>query len=196
MQVQMASGPSTTAANNSSVATLLKTSTKTSSAFANSVWQMSSALRVSVYPYISSKTASTVATKRRTKDQSPPTASYSPHPLPTTRSAQTPYQITSASSKTTSAKSSARTTTKPSSKTKTCLRNSASPNLDYRPQVRSPRRANVRSANNNKRRRRSANSRKTRNSRRRLANSNCACRSLGSMTTSRRKSTAMWTAPC
>lgn len=136
---------STTAANNSLVATLLKTSTKTSSAFANSVWQTNSASRVSVCLCTFSRTAYTAATRHKTKAPSPPTASYFLRLQPTTPSASIPFPTTSASCRTSSARSCARTTTKPSSKTKTCRRNSAFPSPVCRPPARSPRLASGRS---------------------------------------------------
>jgi transcriptional activator SPT7 len=194
-QVQTASVPSTMEASNLSVVTLPKTSAKTSLASKNSVWLTNSAWTVSAYPCIFSRTVCTAATKRRTKGRSPRAARSSPRRLPTTQLASNIYPTTLAWCKTTSGRSYARTTTKRWSKTKTCHRSSASPNLACRPLAKSRPRANVRFANSNRRPRRSASWRKTPNSICLWASSNYRCQSRGTTATNRRKSTATSTAP-
>jgi hypothetical protein len=194
-QVQTASVPSMMEASNSLVVTLLKTSTKTSLASVNSVWQTNSAWKVSACLCIFCRTVCTVATRLKTKGQSPQAAWSSPRLLPTTPSASNIYPTTSAWCKTSSARSYARTTTRRWSKTKICRRSSAFPSPDCRPRARSRHRGNVRSANNNRQPRRSASWRKTRNSKRLWANSNYRCQSRETTGTNRRKSTATSTAP-
>lgn len=183
-------------ANNSSAATLLRTLTKTSSASASSVSQTNSASKALAFPYISSRTAFTVATKRKTKARSLPTArSIQLLPL-TIQSASTPFPTTSAWCKISSAKSCARTTTRRLWKTKTCHRSSASPNPGCHRPARSHRPASVRSANNSKQPRRSASWKRIRNSRRLSASSSCRCQSPGRTATSQRKSTGTSMARC